>query len=185
MDSAASTTVGSRRGPYSEAPSTSRAARALREVIRAASGTRGALARRLGIGVTDAAAIDHLAASPDPLGPVELGNRLGIRSASATALVDRLVEAGHVARTPHPQDRRRVALQVTDQGYDEVSAALRPMLAGIERAVDRLTPEQAAATAAFLREVAEVMREYVVTAPEEPPGLARRRQTHGIRTTDE
>jgi len=180
VDSAASTTVGSRRGPYSEAPSTSRAARALREVIRAASGTRGALARRLGIGVTDAAAIDHLA-----LGPVELGNRLGIRSASATALVDRLVEAGHVARTPHPQDRRRVALQVTDQGYDEVSAALRPMLAGIERAVDRLTPEQAAATAAFLREVAEVMREYVVTAPEEPPGLARRRQTHGIRTTDE
>ncbi|WP_018254214.1 MarR family winged helix-turn-helix transcriptional regulator [Salinispora mooreana] len=185
MDSVTSTTGGSRRGPYSEAPSTSRTARALREVIRAASDTRGALARRLGIGVTDAAAIDHLAASPDPLGPVELGNRLGIRSASATALVDRLVRAGHLARTPHPQDRRRVALRVTDDGYDEVSAALRPMLAGIEQAVDRLTPEQAAATATFLQEVAEVMREYVVTAQEEPPDLARQRQPRGIRTADE
>lgn len=113
---------------------------------------------------------------------MELGNRLGIRSASATALVDRLVRAGHLARTPHPQDRRRVALQVTDRGYDEVSAALRPMLAGIEQAIDRLTPEQAAATATFLQEVAEVMREYVVTAQEEPPDLARQR---GIRTADE
>jgi len=185
VDSAASTTAGSRRGPYSEAPSTSRTARALREVVRAASDTRGALARRLGIGLTDAAAIDHLAASPDPLGPVELGNRLGIRSASATALVNRLVRAGHVARTPHPQDRRRVALQVTDQGYDEVSAALQPMLTGIERAVARLTPEQATATAAFLHEVAEVMRTYGASAPEDSPAPAAQRRFSRARRADE
>ncbi|MEW2383284.1 MarR family transcriptional regulator [Micromonospora sp. NPDC047707] len=168
MEPPPSTTGGARRGPYGEAPSTSETARALREVIRAAGDTRGALARRLGIGATDAAAIDHLVSSPDALGPVELGNRLGIRSASATTLVDRLVRAGHVERTPHPQDRRRLALQVTDQAYDEVLAALRPMLAGIEQAVARLTPEQAAATSAFLREVAAVMREYVDTAPDDP-----------------
>ncbi|NJP32733.1 MarR family winged helix-turn-helix transcriptional regulator [Micromonospora thermarum] len=170
MERPPSTTGGSRRGPYSEAPSTSATARALREVIRAAGDTRGALARRLGIGATDAAAIDHLVSSPDVLGPAELGNRLGIRSASATTLVDRLVRAGHVERAPHPQDRRRLALQVTDQAYDEVLEALRPMLAGIEQAVARLTPEQAAATTAFLREVAAVMREYVVTAPGDPGG---------------
>ncbi|MDM4722462.1 MarR family transcriptional regulator [Micromonospora sp. WMMA1363] len=173
MEGAASTTepdtTGTRRGPYSEAPSTSETARALREVIRAAGDTRGALARRLGTGATDAAAIDHLVSSPDALGPVELGNRLGIRSASATTLVDRLVRAGHVERTPHPQDRRRLALQVTDQAYDQVRAALRPMLAGVEQAVARLTPEQAAATSAFLREVAAVMREYVATSPDDPP----------------
>jgi DNA-binding MarR family transcriptional regulator len=134
-------------------------------VIRASGDTRAALARRLGIGPTDAAAIDHLVSSPEPLGPVELGNRLGIRSASATTLVDRLVQAGHVERTPHPGDRRRIALQVTDRAFTEVLAALDPMLTGIERAVGRLTPEQAAATTAFLREVAGVMREYARTDP--------------------
>ncbi|GAB3065343.1 hypothetical protein [Micromonospora schwarzwaldensis] len=42
----------------------------------------------------------------------------------------------------------------------------------MDRAVARLTPEQAEATAAFLREVADVMREYVATAPD-GPGPAR------------
>ncbi|MEU1835661.1 MarR family winged helix-turn-helix transcriptional regulator [Micromonospora chersina] len=155
--------------PAPAAPPSSEAARALREVLRIAGDTRAALARRLGIGATDAAAIDHLVSSPEPLGPVELGNRLGIRSASATTLVDRLVQAGHVARTPHPHDRRRLSLEVTESAVGEVLEALRPMLVGVDRAVARLTPEQAEATATFLREVAEVMRDYVATAPEEPP----------------
>ncbi|MDG4802956.1 MarR family transcriptional regulator [Micromonospora sp. WMMD980] len=149
-------------------PPSSEAARALREVLRIAGDTRAALARRLGLGATDAAAIDHLVFSPEPLGPVELGNRLGIRSASATTLVDRLVRAGHVARAPHPHDRRRLSLQVTEHAVGEVLEALRPMLVGVDRAVARLTPEQAEATAAFLREVADVMRDYVATAPDEP-----------------
>lgn len=151
-------------------PPSSEAARALREVLRIAGDTRAALARRLGIGATDAAAIDHLVSSPEPLGPVELGNRLGIRSASATALVDRLAQAGHVARNPHPHDRRRLSLQVTEGAVGEALDALRPMLVGVDRAVARLTPEQAEATAAFLREVAQVMRDYVADTPDEPPG---------------
>ncbi|AXO33168.1 transcriptional regulator MarR family [Micromonospora sp. B006] len=150
------------------APPSSEASRALRDVLRIAGDTRAALARRLGLNATDAAAIDHLVSSPEPLGPVELGNRLGIRSASATTLVDRLVQAGHVARTPHPYDRRRLSLQVTESAVGEVLEALRPLLVGVDRAVSRLTPEQAEATAAFLREVTDVMRDYVATAPDEP-----------------
>ncbi|MFE2615396.1 MarR family winged helix-turn-helix transcriptional regulator [Micromonospora chalcea] len=150
------------------APPSSEASRALRDVLRIAGDTRAALARRLGLNPTDAAAIDHLVSTPEPLGPVELGNRLGIRSASATTLVDRLVQAGHVARTPHPYDRRRLSLQVTESAVDEVLEALRPLLVGVDRAVSRLTPEQAEATAAFLREVTDVMRDYVATAPDEP-----------------
>ncbi|MEU8311111.1 MarR family transcriptional regulator [Micromonospora sp. NPDC048887] len=154
--------------PTPAAPPSSETSRALRDVLRIAGDTRAALARRLGLNVTDAAAIDHLVSSPEPLGPVELGNRLGIRSASATTLVDRLVQAGHVTRTPHPHDRRRLSLQVTESAVGEVLEALRPMLVGVDRAVARLTPEQAEATTAFLREVTEVMREYVATAPDEP-----------------
>lgn len=143
----------------------SEVALALREVLRTAGDTQQALARRLGIGVTDAAAIEHLLVADTDLGPVDLGHRLGIRSASATTLVDRLVRAGHVRRAPHPSDRRRLTLQVTEHALDEVLHALRPLLEGVERAAAKLTPEQAEATARFLRECAEVMRSYADGAP--------------------
>jgi DNA-binding MarR family transcriptional regulator len=43
-----------------------------------------------------------------------LGSAVGLSSASVTALVDRLERAGHVRRVRDPQDRRRVALEVSD-----------------------------------------------------------------------
>ncbi|MFG1674325.1 hypothetical protein [Micromonospora sp. NPDC049282] len=57
---------------------------------------------------------------------------------------------------------------MTGHAVGEVLEALRPLLVGVDRAVARLTPEQAEATAAFLREVADVMRDYMATAPDEP-----------------
>ena len=135
-------------------------ARALRELMRANGDATQGLARRLGVGVTDAVALDHVLSSADGLGPTELGQRLNMRSASATTLVDRLHAAGHVSRIPHPSDRRRQTVVGTDKAYDEISTALRPLIDGIEQAAGRLTPEQAAVTIGFLDEVAAVLRDY-------------------------
>jgi DNA-binding MarR family transcriptional regulator len=129
-------------------------------MLRANGEATQSLARRLGLGITDATALDHLFASADGLGPTELGQRLGIRSASATTLVDRLEAAGHAERVPHPSDRRRQTVVATEHAYEEVLGALAPLHNRVEEAAARLTPEQAAATVAFLREVAEAMREY-------------------------
>lgn len=90
-----------------------------------------ALARRLGVGLTDVRAMEELVGSTEPLGPVELGNRLGIRSASATVLVDRLAAAGHLERVRHPEDRRRITLHLTERARSEFRAALGPLLASI------------------------------------------------------
>ena len=92
------------------AANASEPARALRMVQQASVEANQELARRLGIGITDIAALEHLSSAAQPLGPVELGHRLGIRSASATALVDRLEQSGHLRREARPDDRRRVAL---------------------------------------------------------------------------
>lgn len=135
-------------------------AHAIREMLRANGEATQSLAHRLGIGFTDTTALDHLLSSADGLGPTELGTRLGIRSASATTLVDRLEAAGHARRVPHPSDRRRQAVVATEQARDDVLEALAPLFHRVEEAAARLTPEQAAATAAFLREVAEAMRDY-------------------------
>ncbi|UQU62774.1 MarR family transcriptional regulator [Couchioplanes caeruleus] len=133
---------------------------AIREMLRANGEAAQSLARRLGLGITDATALDHLLSSDGGLGPGELSRLLGIRSASATTLVDRLEATGHVRRVPHPSDRRRQTVVATDRAYDEVLGALAPLFRRVEEAAARLTPEQAAATAAFLREAAEAMRDY-------------------------
>ncbi|SNY69932.1 MarR family protein [Paractinoplanes atraurantiacus] len=144
----------------SRQPLRSDLARAVREVLQANGEAAHSLARRLEVGITDAVALDHLLSSPEGLGPTELGQRLGIRSASATTLVDRLDAAGHARRVPHPSDRRRQTVVATATAYEEVLAALTPLLKRIEEAAARLSPEQAAAATGFLHDVAAAMRDY-------------------------
>ncbi|MGV9293182.1 MarR family winged helix-turn-helix transcriptional regulator [Amycolatopsis sp. NPDC003676] len=133
---------------------------AVRRLLQAGRGMQAALARRLSLRVTDVQAIDQVVSSPEPIGPGELGNRLGITSASATVLVDRLAAAGHLARAADPADRRRVHLQATDHAREDVRAALTPLLAEIETITNRLDPEHVPVVLSFLDDVAAAMRAY-------------------------
>lgn len=116
------------------------------------------MGRRLSLGATDLRALDELVAVSEPLGPVELGHRLGIRSASATILVDRLEAAGHLRRTPDPDDGRRIILQTSESARQELRAALTPLLASIEAIASRLDEEQTEVVLAFLQDVTEAIR---------------------------
>lgn len=127
---------------------------ALRELMQVAPDLQAALATRLGVGATDVAALDHLVSSPAPLGVVELAHLLGMRSASATVLVDRLVQAGHLERAPHPTDRRRVALLPTASAVEEVRAALLPLIAAIDAITAQLDSASAETVRRFLNDVA-------------------------------
>ena len=140
---------------------------ALRAVQHLDAPVRAVLAQRLGIGHTDAQALDLLDAPPDGIGPVELGAMLGIRSASATALVDRLESAGHVTRGRHPTDRRRIVVEPTDSARRAVVEVLRPLIEAMEGVAAEFTPEESAVVARYLRRVAEVTGEFV--AGDAPP----------------
>ncbi len=118
------------------------------------------LARRLGIGPTDAAAMNHLFAAAEPLGPVELGHLLGIRSASATALVDRLEQSGHLRRQAHPADRRRVALVPSEESAQQTMAAMASLLDDLEAVSARLSATEAVVVVRFLTEAADAMFRY-------------------------
>jgi DNA-binding MarR family transcriptional regulator len=148
-------------------PRFSELSRALREALQANSDAVHALAVRLGIGHSDLSALSYLAASPGGVGTVELGHRLGMRSASATVLVDRLEKAGHVARHPHPDDRRRISLAVTPAAQQELIAALAPLTGPVDELASQLSPEDARVAAQFLRDVARIFRAYA----EEPGGV--------------
>jgi len=128
----------------------------LRPVIRAAHEANVALARRLGLGLSDVQALDHLLAG-EPLGPRELGARLGLKPASATALVDRLERVGHVERQAHPQDRRRLVLVPTPHAQQEAFAALAPLLEAFGVAAGDLNARDRKAVAGYLRAVTQAL----------------------------
>jgi DNA-binding MarR family transcriptional regulator len=132
---------------------------ALREVFDSYVAANTAIAKHLELSANDFAAIEHLLAN-DSLGPVELGERLGIRSASATVMVDRLEASGHVQRKSHPTDRRRRTLTVTPKATGELMSFLGPLIGQLSAVASDLTPEDRAVVHRYLNTVAEVMREH-------------------------
>ena len=139
----------------------SEVADALNAVLNAMPDLRAAVAHRLGLNVTEVDAMQHLMA--EPVGPVELSRRLHMTSASATVLVDRLEEAGHVVREPDPQDGRRRVVRPTAQGQVAVFDQIRPMVSDLVDAEDGLSARERAAVKAYLERVLDVLRAHTDT----------------------
>jgi len=131
-----------------------------------------AMADRLGLGDTDLTALDELVRSQSPLGPVELGQRLGIRSASATVLVDRLQAAGHLERRPDPVDRRRVSLHPTASALVDLREVLSPVIESVRRIAADLPPEQMRTILRFLAEVTTAVQRCADRPPSGSPPAA-------------
>ncbi|HJT03921.1 MAG TPA: MarR family transcriptional regulator [Pseudonocardiaceae bacterium] len=55
----------------------------------------------------------HVIGALAPVGLTDLAQALGTRPPATSAMVDRLIDAGLVCRTPDPTDRRRVRLSFT------------------------------------------------------------------------
>jgi DNA-binding MarR family transcriptional regulator len=129
---------------------------ALRDLTDAATATRPALARRAGMSHSELVALEHLFAAP--LGPAEVARRLGVTTAASTSIIDRLVERGHVRRTPHPTDRRRTEVELTDSGRREVLTHLMPMFQELEALDHELTDEERAVVTRYLRRATRALR---------------------------
>jgi DNA-binding MarR family transcriptional regulator len=132
---------------------------ALRRLLARTHDVEQALARRLRLGETDVVALQHLVDHPDA-GPADLARLLHIRTASATALVDRLQDAGHLERAPHPTDGRRVVLALTDSARAEVGAALAPLLARIADVVGGFDADEQRAITRFLTAATAAMADF-------------------------
>jgi DNA-binding MarR family transcriptional regulator len=132
---------------------------ALRLLLARTHDVEEALAGRLRLGSSDVVALQHLVDHPDA-GPMDLARLLRIRSASATALVDRLEEAGHLRRAPHPTDGRRVVLALTEPARAEVRTALAPLIDRITDVVAGFTAEEQRSIARFLRAATAAMTEF-------------------------
>lgn len=92
-----------------------RALAAYRALLQAGVRYRLGVAEHFGVNWTEIQAVNHLLMEPQ-LSQTELAQRLGITSGASTALIDRLERARMVRRTPHPGDRRRLRIELTDLG---------------------------------------------------------------------
>lgn len=108
------------------------------------------LGDQLGLTSSDYLAMKHLLSADPPIGPVELGRLLGISSGSATGLVDRLERTGHVQRSRHPADRRRVTVIPTEAAVARIVAAIAPLGAALDEVAGVFTVDERAAIERFL-----------------------------------
>ena len=134
---------------------------ALYAVLNAMPDLRAALAHRLGLNVSEVDAMQHL--MTEPVGPVELSRRLHMTSASATVLVDRLEEAGHVVREPNPHDGRRRVVRPTQQGAVAVYDQIGPLVSDLVDAEAALSARERRAVAAYLARVLDVLHAHTDT----------------------
>jgi DNA-binding MarR family transcriptional regulator len=93
--------------------------------------------RALRLNPTDLRCLDWLADGPKSVG--QLAEATGLRPAATTALVDRLSERGLLRRTPSEADRRRVLVEMTEEGaaltwecYGPLVAEGQDLLAGLD-----------------------------------------------------
>ena len=126
---------------------------ALRAVGRSSALLERSLADRLSLRPVELSAIVHLmSAEADPIGPNELGSRLGISTGSAAELAERLLQAGHLERERSHRDRRRVLLRPTESTVRRLLDALSPMFADIDALASEFTSEEQRTIVRFLHE---------------------------------
>lgn len=82
---------------------------------------------------------------------------LGVAATTQQAVMDRLVKAGHVSRTDHPQSRRAKAHALTEAGQALFDAILRQDLANMATMLSCLTPEEQSQIVALTEKVAQAL----------------------------
>ena len=110
-----------------------------------------AVGRALGVNAADMRCLDHLSEGPRTAG--ELALATGLRPAATTALVDRLSARGLVRRVPSPGDRRRVLVELTEEGGAKVWEAYGPLVTEGADILDGITTEELVAMEALLEKM--------------------------------
>lgn len=112
--------------------------------------------RYMKLNQTDMRALHYLIAAKNRseiATPGQLANYLNISTASTTKLLDRLEEGGHVTRSPHPSDRRALAILITDETHEAALNTVGRQHARRFHAAARLTAEERETVIRFLNDM--------------------------------
>lgn len=129
-------------------------------------------ARHVGLPVTDSAAIVEILRAEDrgrPLGPARLAHLIGLTSGATSILLNRLEDAGHIARRRGHADRRAVTLHSTTAIHETAGAFFGPLRLRLDAVMDRYTSDHLDLIETFVDDVKEAVESY---KPGTDPGPA-------------
>ncbi|GAY19112.1 MarR family winged helix-turn-helix transcriptional regulator [Mycobacterium sp. shizuoka-1] len=138
------------------------------QIVLLAGPINALMARELTLPINDLAALHHLVGL-SPAGPAELGRRLGMSSASATVLADRLERAGYIRRRRDPSDRRRIILEVTDATAARSQAVIGPLVEALTKISDSLDEAAQQDVGTYLTRVITAMANFAGADVSEHP----------------
>lgn len=130
--------------------------RLLRELLDVAQQSGPAVARRADLTPSELTALEQT--MRHAWGPSELARHLGVTTAAASGIVDRLAARGHVERVPHPDDGRRTRVVPTESGRREVFGHLMPMFSGLAELDRSLSADEREVVDRYLLTVIEAIR---------------------------
>lgn len=123
-----------------------------------------AAARALGIGRTDLRAMEIISRS-GPVSATSLATQLRLTSGAVTTLIDRLVTAGIAVRKADPDDRRKVALELTRKGRAREARLFGPLGQRVGAALRRYSSSELGLIVGFLESVTEVTEQHRISLP--------------------
>jgi DNA-binding MarR family transcriptional regulator len=89
----------------------------------------------------------------------DLPSELGVTKQAVSLVIDILVNRGYLKRSPDTDDRRRIALELTESGQEVVAAVVRGVDAVDAQLLERVSPEQVDAMRAGLLALAHINSE--------------------------
>jgi DNA-binding MarR family transcriptional regulator len=132
-----------------------------RELSTAAVMFHTAVAAKGGLTATETKALDLL----ERLGPLtagELSEQSGLAPASVTGLIDRLERKNVARRIPHPQDRRRVLIEMNRDYLVVSEPVFDDLVAGLRELCEKYSEDQLVTIIDFLAASARVQQSATV-----------------------
>ena len=139
---------------------------ALPEIARGVQGRPGGIGQDLGVG--HVRAISQLA-SAEELTMGELARSLGVSCATATHIIDHLVNLGLARRKRCQRDRRIVRVSLTEHARATAHEVWSRRRRQVEEVISQLSPAEAAALAKGMSLLARVLVRDLETATEGAP----------------
>lgn len=131
-----------------------------------------ATAAKAAINATDLECLDLLNfEGPSP--PRRLAELTGLTTGAVTMLVDRLERAGFVRRTPNPDDRRSVFVNVLPAGATALEPLFRPLAERMARVNERYSDKELAIVVDYLTQAYEAGAEHLRWLTHSAPLIAR------------
>lgn len=129
----------------------------LRQVIEQNAEFTKSVSAHLDVNQTDFEAMEQLIMN-GPMTAGQLAKAVGISPGSATVMIDRLVEVGHVTREPNPNDRRGVLVAPNPESVAEAWRLISPLIMASEKALSELNTSEQNAVTSYLAKMLEVYR---------------------------